>query len=193
MESDSPLEEPVETAKGHWLVLHYTNNVPIRFDARILDRIAAADATLYLVVEPLTVALEILSGEVRAARIAEALAPYTRSAPITRKEGYEDAKRRLDLASRNLVDNGAFSLYVGALDIYLHGDQFWVGDASAFSLDEAARLGEAQESLVLWRLEPPVRLQACLPLLVAAASRRPREDAAELSRRIAEYERRHSR
>src|SRR5712675_725661 len=187
MEADSSIADE-ETADGHWLLLKYANSVPIRLDARLLDRIAAADETLYLVVEPLAVALAITSGARAAARIAETLAPYTRSAPITHREACEDARRRRDLAARNLSDNGAFALYVGKHDVYFNGDDFCVADASAFSLDDAIRSSQVRESLFLWHLEPPVLLPATLPLLVAAASRRPPESVAELSQRIAEYE-----
>lgn len=147
MESSSPLEPSVETSERNWLVLRYPNNPPIRLDVRILDRVFAADAALYLTVETHTVALTIVSGPTAAARIAEALAPYTRSAAITSQEGYEDGKRRLDLASRNVADNAAFALYLGSPDIFYSKGNFCLGDTGICSLDEVITLS-ANRSVV---------------------------------------------
>ena len=93
-----PTASEPERADGHWLVLVYTDNPTIRFDARRLDRILADDGGLILAVADAKIVLRVTGGFEAGQQIAESLAPYTRSAPITRPEAYEEAKRQLDVA-----------------------------------------------------------------------------------------------
>src|SRR5919106_1066420 len=55
----------------------------------------ARSKELLLALGDLEVALHVADGPEAAKSIAEQLAPYTRDAPITRPEVYEDAKRRM--------------------------------------------------------------------------------------------------
>ena len=55
----------------------------------------ARSRDLLLALGDLEVALHVADGPEAAKGIAEQLAPYTRDAPITRPEVYEDAKRRM--------------------------------------------------------------------------------------------------
>src|ERR1041384_307984 len=86
---------PQERVESYWLVLDYIDNPPIRLDARLLDRVLVDDRDLVLEVDDTVIALRITGEEGTVYELAERLAPYTRSAPITQQDVYEDARRRL--------------------------------------------------------------------------------------------------
>jgi hypothetical protein len=145
---------------------------------------------LLLALGKLEVALHVADGAEAAKRIADELAPYSRQAPITRPEVYEDAKRRLqaqlqgrpDLAKREL-ERG---LVVGADEVEVDGEYLVVG-AKAFRIDEVREYALRGANLPL----PGGRLlQAAMGLLVVAAEERAREgeDLEKLTGRISEYE-----
>jgi len=139
----------------------------------------------------LEVALHVLDGPEAAKSIAEQLAPYTRDAPITRPEVYEDAKRRMraqaegkgEATARRDIEQ---ALLVGSDVVYLHGDYLQVGQVS-FRISEVREyaLRGANLPLTAGRL-----LQAAVGLLVVAAEERAAggEDVELLSKRIADYE-----
>lgn len=146
---------------------------------------------LLLALGDLEVALHVVDGPDPAKRIADQLAPYTREAPITRPEVYEDARRRLqaqasgtnDASLRRELERG---LVVGADVVHVAGDFLQVGTV-AFRLDEVREYALRGANLPL----PGGRLlQAAMGLLVVAAEERARngEDLEALSRRIADYE-----
>src|ERR1041385_7454172 len=94
---------PQERVESYWLVLHYTNNPPIRLDTRLVDRVFADDRELVLDVDGTTLSLRITGEQGTAYELAEQLAPYTRSAPIANQDIYEDAKRQLaQIADRDV-------------------------------------------------------------------------------------------
>jgi len=146
---------------------------------------------LLLALGDLEVALHVADGPEAAKRISEALMPYTRDAPITRPEVYEDAKRRMraqaegkgEAAARRELEQG---LLVGADVVFLRGDYLQVGLIS-FRITEVREyaLRGANLPLTGGRL-----LQAAMGLLVVAAEERAStgEDVAVLSKRIADYE-----
>lgn len=145
---------------------------------------------LLLALGKLEVALHVADGPEAAKRIADQLAPYSREAPISRPEVYEDAKRRLrsqlqgkpDIAKREL-ERG---LLVGADVVEVDGDFLVVG-GKMFRIDEVREYALRGANLPL----PGGRLlQAAMGLLVVAAEERAREgeDLEALSGRIAEYE-----
>jgi hypothetical protein len=146
---------------------------------------------LLLALGDLEVALHIADGPDAAKGISEELAPYTRDAPITRPEVYEDAKRRMraqaegkgDAASRREIES---ALSVGTDIVTLSGDYLKVG-LHSFRISEVREyaLRGANLPLANGRL-----LQAAMGLLVVAAEERATagEDVAVLSRRIADYE-----
>lgn len=146
---------------------------------------------LLLVLGDLEVALHVADGPASAKHIADLLAPYTRQAPITRPEVYEDARRRLqahsqgrsDVVLRRELEGG---LVVGADMVFVSGEYLRVGDI-AFPLEEVRELALRGANLPL----PGGRLlQAAMGLLVVAAEERARngEDLETLARRISEYE-----
>jgi hypothetical protein len=146
---------------------------------------------LLLALGDLEVALHVADGPEAAKGISEQLAPYTRDAPITRPEVFEDAKRRMraqaegkgEASARRDVEN---ALLVGADVCFLRGDYLQVG-AVAFRIAEVREyaLRGANLPLTGGRL-----LQAAVGLLVVAAEERAAqgEDVALLAKRIADYE-----
>jgi hypothetical protein len=75
--------------------------------------------------------------------ISEQLAPYTRDAPITRPEVYEDAERRMRTQAEGRGEASArreleHALLVGTDVVYLRGDYLQVGQV-------AFRIGEVRE------------------------------------------------
>jgi hypothetical protein len=189
MEDGVPLNEEVETTEGPWLVLRYRPHPDIRLDMRFVDRVLATDEQLFIEVGPLSVALKLESDAATCARLATELAPYTRSARITRREAYVDAKRRLELAQRNRSDNGSFSIYIGDLDLYVRSDKVYLGDTFVCPLLELALAAQNGDSISLRHPRGVFHIQAALALLVAAAQDRPVDNVDDLADRIAEYER----
>lgn len=146
---------------------------------------------LLLAVGDLEVALHVADGPEAAKGIAEQLAPYTRDAPITRPEVYEDAKRRMRAQAEGKGEASARreleqALLVGGDLVYLHADYLQVGQVS-FRIAEVREyaLRGANLPLTGGRL-----LQAAMGLLVVAAEERAAsgEDVVLLSKRIADYE-----
>ena len=151
----------------------------------------ARSRDLLLALGDLEVALHVADGPEAAKGIAEQLAPYTRDAPITRPEVYEDAKRRMRAQAEGKGEASArreleHALLVGADVVYLRGDYLQVGQV-AFRISEVREyaLRGANLPLTGGRL-----LQAAMGLLVVAAEERAGsgEDVAVLSKRIADYE-----
>jgi hypothetical protein len=146
---------------------------------------------LLLALGDLEVALHVIDGPEAAKRVCDELAPYTRGAPITRPEVYEDAKRRLHAqaegkgaaAARREVDR---ALVVGADVVHVRDGFLQVGQR-AFQLGEVREYALRGANLPL----PNGRLlQAAMGLLVVAAEDRARngEDLDALARRISQYE-----
>ena len=146
---------------------------------------------LLLALGDLEVALHVADGPEAAKNIADQLAPYTRDAPITRPEVYEDAKRRMhaqaegkgEASARRELENG---LLVGNDVVFLKGEYLQVGIIS-FRISEVREYALRGANLPLsgGRL-----LQAAMGLLVVAAEERAGqgEDVTVLAKRIAEYE-----
>lgn len=140
----------------------------------------------------LDVALHVADGPEAAKRVADHLKPFTRDAPITRPEVYEDARRRLQSHAsgtsraelrRRELDKG---LMVGQDVVEVSGEFLQVGTV-AFRIDEVRDYAQHGANLPL----PGGRLlQAAMGLLVVAAEERLRqgEDIAGLRQRIAAYE-----
>jgi hypothetical protein len=151
----------------------------------------ARSRDLLLALGDLEVALHVADGPEAAKGVAEQLAPYTRDAPITRPEVFEDAKRRMraqaegkgEASARRELEN---ALLVGADVVYLKGDFLQVG-LIAFRIAEVREYALRGANLPLsgGRL-----LQAAMGLLVVAAEERAAqgEDVSLLSKRIADYE-----
>jgi hypothetical protein len=147
---------------------------------------------LLLALGDLEVALHVADGPEAAKNIADQLAPYTRDAPITRPEVYEDAKRRMraqaegkgEASAKRELEN---ALLVGTDVVYMHGDWLHVGSGATFRIAEVREhaLRGANLPLQGGRL-----LQAAMGLLVVAAAGRAAagEDVNLLSKRIADYE-----
>src|SRR5258705_11565315 len=151
----------------------------------------ARSRDLLLALGDLEVALHVADGPEAAKGISEQLAPYTRDAPITRPEVFEDAKRRMRAQAEGKGEASArreleHALLVGADVVCLRGDYLQVGQV-AFRISEVREyaLRGANLPLTGGRL-----LQAAMGLLVVAAEERAAsgEDVAVLSRRIADYE-----
>ncbi len=146
---------------------------------------------LLLALGDLEVALHVADGPEAAKSISEQLAPYTRDAPITRPEVYEDAKRRMRAQAEGKGEASARreleqALLVGSDVVYLRGDTLQVGQL-------AFRIGEVREYALRGANLPLTGgrlLQAAMGLLVVAAEERATqgEDVALLSKRIADYE-----
>ena len=147
---------------------------------------------LLLALGDLEVALHVVDGPDAAKRVADHLVPYTREAPITRLEVYEDAKRRLaagasgrgQTVAQREVDR---ALKVGADEVRVEGEFLQVGKSVAFRISEVREYALRGANLPL----PGGRLvQAAVGLLVVAADERARqgEDLDALSKRIADYE-----
>ena len=146
---------------------------------------------LLLALGDLEVALHVVDGPDAAKRIADRLAPYTRGAPISRPEVYEDARRRLAAgaagdSSRVARRELARALAVGDDTVHVIGGFLQIGTIG-FRLDEVREAALRGANLAL----PGGRfVQAALGLLVVAADERARqgEDLAALARRISAYE-----
>ncbi|WP_428267465.1 hypothetical protein [Haliangium sp.] len=150
---------------------------------------------LLLVLGDLPVALHVDDEPEQVKRIVDRLSPYTRDAPITRPEVYEDARRRLIEQSHGRSERSVWreledGLVVGADVVQVRGEgadkRLCVGEAE-FALDDVRESALRGANLSL----PGNRsLQAALGLLVVAAEERARagEDLDELARRIKEYE-----
>ncbi len=150
----------------------------------------ARSRDLLLALGDLEVALHVVDGPDSAKRIADSLAPYTREAPITRPEVYEDARLRLQAQAqgnhdvvRKEIEHG---LVVGADVVKVAGNFLHVGEV-AFRIEEVRDYALRGANLPL----PGGRLlQAAMGLLVVAAEDRARtgEDVEVLAARIANYE-----
>ena len=147
---------------------------------------------LLLALGDLEVALHVADGPEAAKGISEQLAPYTRDAPITRPEVYEDAKRRVRAQAEGKGDAAAkreieHALLVGSDVVTMNGDMLKVGQDQAYRISEVREYALRGANLPL----PGGRLlQAAMGLLVVAAEERAAagEDVALLSKRIADYE-----
>lgn len=151
----------------------------------------ARSRDLLLALGDLEVALHVADGPEAAKGISEQLAPYTRDAPITRPEVYEDAKRRVraqaegkgDAAAKREVEH---ALFVGSDVVRMDGDALKVGEQK-YRINEVREYALRGANLPL----PGGRLlQAAMGLLVVAAEERALagEDIAVLSKRISDYE-----
>ena len=146
---------------------------------------------LLLALGDLEVALHVADGPEAAKNIADQLAPYTRDAPITRPEVYEDAKRRMRAQAEGKGEASARreleqALLVGSEVVFLRGEFLHVGTISF-------RIGEVREYALRGANLPLTGgrlLQAAMGLLVVAAEERAGqgEDVQLLSKRIADYE-----
>ena len=152
----------------------------------------ARSRDLLLALGDLEVALHVADGPEAAKGIADQLAPYTRDAPITRPEVYEDAKRRMRAQAEGKGEASArreieHALLVGSDVVHLRGEYLQVGQHVAFRIAEVREyaLRGANLPLTGGRL-----LQAAMGLLVVAADERAAggEDLALLGKRIADYE-----
>ncbi|MFT3692396.1 MAG: hypothetical protein QM831_04595 [Kofleriaceae bacterium] len=151
----------------------------------------ARSRDLLLALGDLEVALHVADGPEAAKGISEQLAPYTRDAPITRPEVYEDAKRRVRAQAEGKGDAAAkreieHALLVGSDVVQLDGDALKVGEQK-YRINEVREYALRGANLPL----PGGRLlQAAMGLLVVAAEERAQagEDIAVLSKRISDYE-----
>jgi hypothetical protein len=147
---------------------------------------------LLLALGDLEVALHVADGPEAAKGISEQLAPYTRDAPITRPEVYEDAKRRVRAQAEGKGDAAAkreieHALLVGTDVVTMNGDMLKVGADQDYRISEVREYALRGANLPL----PGGRLlQAAMGLLVVAAEERAAagEDLAVLSKRISDYE-----
>ena len=146
---------------------------------------------LLLALGDLEVALHVADGPEAGKHIADRLVPYTRQAPITRPDVYEDARRRLHAGSQGRTEAALRrelqeGLVVGGDVVHVSGDYLRVG-TTAFRIEEVRELALRGANLPL----PGGRLlQAAVGLLVVAAEERAQsgEDLEALARRISEYE-----
>jgi hypothetical protein len=147
---------------------------------------------LLLALGDLEVALHVADGPEAAKGISEQLAPYTRDAPITRPEVYEDAKRRMRAQAEGKGDAAAkreivHALLVGTDVVTMEGEMLKVGADQRYRIAEVREYALRGANLPL----PGGRLlQAAMGLLVVAAEERASagEDLTILSKRIADYE-----
>jgi hypothetical protein len=144
---------------------------------------------LLLTLGKLDVALHIADGARATEDLAARLRPYTRRAPISSAEVYEDARRRLAAAvavERAPAAAATGALTIGADDVAVHDGLLRVGETT-FTVEQVRDLAMRGANLVL----PGGRLlQAAVGLLVVAAAERARdgEDVVALSARVAAYE-----
>ncbi len=143
---------------------------------------------LLLALGSLEVALHVADGPLAAKRIADSLSQYSRLAPITRPEVYQDAKRRLreQVSGKGEGSKARPGLRVGDEHVVVAGGYLEVGRVR-FRIDEVREYALRGGNLPL----PGGRLlQAALGLLVVAADERARsgEDLDALGKRIAAYE-----
>jgi len=172
---------------GPLLVIAWPGLLPIGLDSVLLDKVSAHDSALVLTIGDLEVSINIADGPIDAKAVADRLVSYTREAPITRSDTYEDAKRRL--RSRDGTTEIAetdYNLLVADDRVSVAGDNVTVGDTIITLMDLQER-AMRRETLMLSR---GGRLQAALALLIVAAERRVggREDFERLSKRVADYE-----
>ena len=172
-----------EWIEDSWLVLAYPQNPVIRFDSRILDRVLAEGTDLIMTVDETTGVVGLASGPERAMEFANELAAYTRSAPITRDDAYEDAKRRLEALRANpqAIETRP-ALYFGSKAIIASAEILYVGE-DAFSLTDLEELAIEGRAIAL----DGGAIRAALPKLIVAARARS-EDPARLLDRIQTYE-----
>jgi hypothetical protein len=151
----------------------------------------ARSRDLLLALGDLEVALHVADGPEAAKGISEQLAPYTRDAPITRPDVYEDAKRRMrdqaegrgDASARRELEH---ALLVGIDVVYMKDDYLVIG-TQKYKIAEVREYALRGANLPL----PGGRLlQAAMGLLVVAAEERATagEDIGVLSKRVADYE-----
>ena len=149
----------------------------------------ARSRDLLLALGNLEVALHVADGAEAAKRLADVLAPYTREAPITRPEVYEDARRRLGAQVEGRPDRARRELERGLVvgdDAVGVADGYLTVGSVAFRVEEVRDYAVRGANLPL----PGGRLlQAAMGLLVVAADERARvgEDLEALARRIKEY------
>lgn len=145
---------------------------------------------LLLVLGTLEVALHVADGPEAAKRIADTLSQYSRTAPITRPEVYQDAKRRMREQVSGKTDStereSRVGLRVGDQTVIVSGDYLQVGQRR-FRIPEVREYAIRGGNLPL---PDGQLLQAALGLLVVAADERARngEDLNLLGERIAAYE-----
>ncbi len=158
------------------------------FERAMEGRRRGQSRDLLLVLGSLEVALHVADGPAAARVIADQLSPYTRSAPITTGEVYEDAKRRIRSHSEGRGSNREASqaLSVGDDAVYVRDGFLQVGQI-------AFRLGEVRDHALRGANLPLAGgrlLQAALGLLVVAAEERAAagEDITALAKRITEFE-----
>ncbi|HET6610730.1 MAG TPA: hypothetical protein VFG83_02025 [Kofleriaceae bacterium] len=145
---------------------------------------------LLLALGDLEVALHVADGPDAAKQIADELSPYTRGAPITRPDVYQDARRRLESESQGRHDAArrelARGLVVGG-DLVRVQDGYLEVGRIAYRIEEVREYALRGANLPL----PGGRLlQAAMGLLVVAAEQRLHagEDLEALKARIAAYE-----
>jgi hypothetical protein len=145
---------------------------------------------LLLALGNLEVALHVADGAEAARRIADQLAAYTREAPISRPEVYEDARRRLGAQLEGKTDRARRELERGLLvgdEVVSVTEGYLTVGSVAFRVEEVRDYAVRGANLPL----PGGRLlQAAMGLLVVAADERAREgeNLEALARRIKEYE-----
>jgi len=150
----------------------------------------ARSRDLLLALGNLEVALHVADGADAAKRLADELSPFTREAPITRPEVYEDARRRLGAQIEGRTNRARRELERGLLvgdDVVSVADGYLSVGSVAFRVEEVRDYAVRGANLPL----PGGRLlQAAMGLLVVAADERARagEDLEALSQRIREYE-----
>jgi hypothetical protein len=146
---------------------------------------------LLLALGDLEVALHVADGPVAAKSIQEQLAPYTRDAPITRPEVYEDAKRRMRAQAEGKGEASAkreieHALLVGTDVVHMKGDHLMIG-GMPFQITQVREYALRGANLPL---QGGRLLQAAMGLLVVAAEERAQtgEDLSLLAKRVADYE-----
>jgi hypothetical protein len=151
----------------------------------------ARSRDLLLALGDLEVALHVADGPEAAKGIADQLAPYTRDAPITKPEVYEDAKRRMRSQAEGRGEASArreleHALLVGDQVVHKRDDFLQVGQ-KPFRISEVREFALRGANLPL---DGGRLLQAAMGLLVVAAEERASagEDLALLAKRIGEYE-----
>ncbi len=135
----------------------------------------------------LEVALHVVDGPEGAKQIADRLSGYTRTAPITRADVYEDACRRLRRDDRGDAQQPLVpSLFVGSDFVEVSGSCLRVGQVR-FPISQVQDYAIRGANLPL---PGGQRLQAAMGLLVVAAQQRlaDGEDMDALTERIAAYE-----
>lgn len=163
----------------YWLVLERAAQQPIRVDTRSLDRILFDGQKLILSIEWQISAIPV-SGNAHA--VVEALAPYTRSAPIRYREVYEDGQRRAELLRRGRRDVGSLSIFLGDEDVYVDGDTVRVG-RRRHRITDVEPHADLDQDLAF----PGGAVPASLIMLVVAATDR-YEDPELLNEKLLEYE-----